>query len=96
MMNERSFSLSFRQLVAYALVLLGLALIALNFRVSATNDHLGFAAIPPLALSMVLTVRGYMCEIAATVRATSALHQDAYAVGREVGRMEVEGGGFGD
>lgn len=88
-MRDRSISLSFTQLFAYLLAVAGVALIGTNFFASETNDHLGFVGVPILALAMVLAIRSYLCRLAVLVKETQALLQDAYMVGREVGREET-------
>ena len=78
-MQDRLLSLSAATILAAALMLIGLGLLVANWFLP--GEDLGFASMPFFATSAVARIRALLCRMGGLV-------QDAYEMGKEVGREE--------
>lgn len=79
-MNERNLNLPITTVLFAASACIALGLIGVNFL--RADEHLGFLAMPFLALAVVLRIRSWFCLMTERER-------DAFILGRESGKASV-------
>lgn len=79
-MNERSLNVPIASTLSVVAAIIAVGLIGANF--FRPDEHLGFLAMPFLALAVVLRIRSWFCVM-------SERERDAFLLGRESGKASV-------